>query len=356
MGCNYFEYKDKIAFHPGYYIEEIIQDMNITQEDFAKRLQTTPKNISKLINGEQSLSDDIAMKLARMFDTSVEYWLNHQKSYDALLAQKASDDELENEREVFQYIDYRYIASMFHLPDYTRDVDKQIEATRKVLKVSTLSVLKNTDLAVNFKSSNGEKTLANIIRANVMVQIACNKALQVNAPKFNKTLFQRKIEYALTLTKQHDSFFSVLEKSFLEAGVILVFLPNLKGSKVNGATKYINRNNIMLMINDRGTNSDIFWFTLFHEIGHIMNNDLGISFENETGEKEEKANEFAQNALIPSLEYQSFVKRGDFSENAIIEFSSLIDRDPGLVLGRLQKDKYVNYDSYHHLHHKYRLN
>ena len=46
MGCNYFEYKDKIAFHPGYYIEEIIQDMNITQEDFAKRLQTTPKNIS----------------------------------------------------------------------------------------------------------------------------------------------------------------------------------------------------------------------------------------------------------------------------------------------------------------------
>ena len=76
---NYIEYNDTIAFHPGYDIKEIIDESGLTQEDFAKRLDTTPKNLSLLIRGEQSLSIDIAMKLSRMIGTSVNYWLNLKK-------------------------------------------------------------------------------------------------------------------------------------------------------------------------------------------------------------------------------------------------------------------------------------
>ena len=82
---NYIEYNDKIAFHPGYYIKEIIEESGLSQKDFAKRLDTTPKNLSILVRGEQSLSIDIAMKLSRMLGTSVDYWLNLQKSYDAFV-------------------------------------------------------------------------------------------------------------------------------------------------------------------------------------------------------------------------------------------------------------------------------
>ena len=88
---NYIEYNDTIAFHPGYYIKEIIDESGLTQEDFAKRLDTTPKNLSLLIRGEQSLSIDIAMKLSRMIGTSVNYWLNLQNAYDALIAEFKSE-------------------------------------------------------------------------------------------------------------------------------------------------------------------------------------------------------------------------------------------------------------------------
>ena len=84
---NYIEYNNKIAFHPGYYIKEIVDESGLTQEDFAKRLDTTPKNLSLLIRGEQSLSIDIAMKLSRLIGTSVNYWLNLQNAYDALIAE-----------------------------------------------------------------------------------------------------------------------------------------------------------------------------------------------------------------------------------------------------------------------------
>ena len=46
------EYQDIIAFHPGYYLKEIVEDMEITQDEFAKRLNTTPKTISKLLSGQ----------------------------------------------------------------------------------------------------------------------------------------------------------------------------------------------------------------------------------------------------------------------------------------------------------------
>ena len=84
---NYIEYNDKIAFHPGYYIKEIVEESGLTLEDFAKRLDMTPKNLSILIRGEQSLSIDIAMKLSRMIGTTVEYWLNLQNAYDTLTAE-----------------------------------------------------------------------------------------------------------------------------------------------------------------------------------------------------------------------------------------------------------------------------
>ena len=81
---NYVEYQDKIAFHPSYYITEIIEETGLTQYGFAKRLGITPEDFSRLMNGEQDLTPDIAMKLAQMLGTSVEYWLNLQSAYDAM--------------------------------------------------------------------------------------------------------------------------------------------------------------------------------------------------------------------------------------------------------------------------------
>ena len=91
---NYIEYDDKIAFHPGYYIKEIVEESGLTQEDFAKRLDTTPENLGRLIRGEQNLSIDIAMKLPRMTGTSVSYWLNLQNAYDSLIAEFKSKEKL----------------------------------------------------------------------------------------------------------------------------------------------------------------------------------------------------------------------------------------------------------------------
>lgn len=97
------------------------------------------------------------------------------------------------------------------------------------------------------------------------------------------------------------------------------------------------------MLSDRKHSYDTFWFTLFHEIGHIVNKDYGISFEDGIGEEELKANKYAEESLIPNDYYQEFIKNNDITYYSVVEFSNSINRDSSIVVGRLEKDKYINY-------------
>ena len=79
---NEKSYKSIIAFHPGSYVEDIIENMNISQKEFAKRLNITEKSLSRLVNAEDKLSNDIARKLSQLSGISIETWLNLQSTYD----------------------------------------------------------------------------------------------------------------------------------------------------------------------------------------------------------------------------------------------------------------------------------
>ena len=77
---NTIEYKDIIAFHPGYYVEDIIEELGISQAEFALRMGATPKTLSQLVNGWINISNDLAKKLSMMLGSSVDGWLNLQKN------------------------------------------------------------------------------------------------------------------------------------------------------------------------------------------------------------------------------------------------------------------------------------
>lgn len=352
---NYIEYNDKIAFHPGYYLKEIIDESGLTQGDFARRLGTTPKNLSILVRGEQSLSIDIATKLSRMLGTTIAYWLNLQQAYDEKAAEFLSEEELKKEREVFKLIDYKYFRDNFGMPDLSRKVDEQIKYVREFLSVSSLTVLEERNLAVSFRSYTEDLSRSNIVNANAMVQIAINRALKVETQKYNKKKFEKAVGFALTQTKNHDGFLTEIKKAFEQAGVVLVVLPNLKSSGINGATKKVD-GKVMIMVNDRRHYADTFWFTLFHEIGHVLNGDLGITFKNEA---EDDADLYAQRSLIPEDAYVEFKNRKKtFTEDDIRSFADAIDQDPGIVYGRLQIDGKIPYTETYlssRLRHKYKV-
>lgn len=338
------EHNDAIAFHPGYYVMEIIEDSGLTQEDFARRLNTTPKNLSILVRGKERLSVDMALKLSNMFGTSVSYWLNLQNAYDTAIAEIEAEKELGEEIAILKSIGYAYFKKNFSLPDLPRNLAAQVKEVRRFLEVSSLKVLEKRDLTACYRSKLEATNSSAIAKANALVQIGMRETRRVDAPPYNPEMFKEAIGFALTQTKEHRDFLPRVQEAFLNAGVILVVLPNLAGSMTNGATKKVG-SSVMLMVNDRNRYADTFWFTLMHEAGHIINGDYGLSIENERGPKENVANAFAQDALIPPSEYKEFIDQtivnAGFSEDAIRSFAKHINRDPGIVVGRLMNDGYV---------------
>lgn len=87
MSMKIVEYKDAIAFHPGQYIGELIEDYQMTQNEFAEKLEVSPTIISKLVSGQESISNDIAQKLEKFTNISMKTWINLQASYDRKVAE-----------------------------------------------------------------------------------------------------------------------------------------------------------------------------------------------------------------------------------------------------------------------------
>jgi addiction module HigA family antidote len=81
--ANHREHGDIVAFHPGYYVDELIEESGLSREEFARRIGVKADALDALVRGERPLTTDVASGLASAFGTSVTYWLNLQRSYDA---------------------------------------------------------------------------------------------------------------------------------------------------------------------------------------------------------------------------------------------------------------------------------
>ena len=136
-------------------------------------------------------------------------------------------------------------------------------------------------------------------------------------------------------------------------GIALVFLPHIGGSFLHGATFYDGKK-IVVGLTVRGKDADKFWFSLFHEIGHILKGHIN-QLEGTSEQDEKDANEFASNILIPMNDFKLFVSEKNYTKSNIIKFSNKLGIDAGILVGRLQKEHYVNFDTFNDLKKKYKI-
>ncbi len=357
---NIQKYNDIVAFHPGYYINEIIEDMGITQEEFATRLGTTPKTVSKLVNGECNLSNDLIQKLSSMFGFSIEFWFNLQNKYEEKKLEIEQTKRIDNQKYIVKTIDYSYFVRVVGLPA-TRKVEEKIKNLCKYLKVSDLNVLLKPDFLVNFRLGKGEMESKNVINSRVWLQTAMNIGETKSVKKFDAQKLKNYIEEIRKMTVQDpEIFLPRLREIFEECGVIFVLLPSLKNSGINGAVKWYSHDKVLLAMNDRRCYADTFWFSLFHEIEHVLQQKMKMVFLSRSDigllddSLEKEANDFAGEVLIPSEAYEEF-KYKHISEEGIRQFASKIGIHPGIIVGRLQHDKIISVQRFNGLKQRYKI-
>ena len=284
------EYKDLIAFHPGYYVKEMLEYEGMSQDELAKRLQTSGKNVSDLINGKANLSDEMAMNLSIVFGTSVSLWLNLNQKYIEKKLEIEKMMQADAECELVKDIDYNFWESLGVVASVTKKVDK-VKELQKYFRISSLEILKRRDFLIQYKTEDETDRSVHIMNSNAWVQTAINMGMQKEVQNFNKKKLEEVLPQIQKMTSQKpQEVYCELDKILAKSGVALVLLPNLKKCKVKGAVKWLGKEKVILALNNCEQNEDSFWFSLFHELGHIMQQRikiLMISDENYTIEKDE---------------------------------------------------------------------
>lgn len=360
---NHEEFNGIHAFHPGYYLSEIAEELGITQAELALRLGTSVKTISHLINGKSRITEETAMKLSAMTGTSVKLWIGLQAEYDQKIQEIAQESNLERQRETEKGLSYNFFVKVANLPK-TRNWRERVKHLCHYLHVSDLRILGERSIVVNFRRGVKELSSQNMVNAQAWVQTAVNIARENPAGVANLTVLNKRLPEIRDMTlKPPSEFMPELRKIFRESGVSFVLLPYLENSCINGAVKWLDKEHVVLALNDRRCYADTFWFSLFHEIKHVLQQKLKrvfLSYNREIlnvseNEDEKEADKFSQDTLIPSEKYSEFVNARSFRAMDIKAFASLIGIHVGVVVGRLQHDGYIQRYEYNEFREKYRI-
>lgn len=341
-----------IATPPGVTIKEQLNDRGMSQKEFAARMDLSEKHISKLINGDVILTQEVAMRLEMVLGLPAHFWNNLESIYREKLLLVQEENDMDADIEIASKIPYKEMEKNGWVPSANKTMDRII-SLRKFFEIVRLTMLQGPlipGIAYRRQAITEKANYALLAWA----QKAKLEARSINTKSIDIEQLKHYIPIIRKMTKQNPEVFCPeLCKMLANCGIALVFLPHIDGSFLHGASFY-DKNKIVIGLTVRGKDADKFWFSLFHELGHVIYGH--INNENGTTEQEEKdADDFASNTLIPKVNFESFVSKNLFTTKSIQEFANENDIDIGIVVGRLQKEGYINYNRFNNLKTKYEL-
>lgn len=341
-----------IATPPGATIKEQLNDRGMNQKEFAARMDMSEKHISKLINGEVQLTPEVAVRLELVLGVPAKFWNKLEATYREKLIKVEAENSMEADEALAKVLPYQEMAKYGWVPE-TRNSKEKVVYLRKYFEVVDLSLLENqqvTRIACRRLAITEKGDLALLAWA----QKAKLQARNITTAPINIKGLMRVIPQIREMTMQTPEAFCPKIKSMLaECGIALVFLPHLKGSFLHGAS-FMDGNKIVVGLTVRRKDADIFWFSLFHELAHIILGHVGqLGGTNDTDE--ENADSWAKNILIPIEHFEPFKERKNFTDYYVKAFANDIGIAPGIVVGRLQKEGCISYNMLNDLKDQYEI-
>ncbi len=339
-----------IANPPGVTIKEQLIDRGMSQKEFASRMEMSEKHISKLINGEVQLTPDVAMRLEMVLGVPAHFWSNLESIYREKLARVQSENEMDEDLEIVKKLPYSEMAKNNWVPSTKRPEEKVVNS-RKYFEVVRLGLLTTTLIPNIAYRRLGDGTHSDYALI-AWAQKAKLEARKIPTSAINVSKLKKMLPIFRSMTTEDpEEFCPLLREMLAQCGIAIVFLPHLEGTFVHGATFY-DGSKIVLGMTVRGRDADRFWFSLFHEFGHIVYGHIAQT-NGTTDQDEINADSFARNELIPDEDFIAFAKKGYFDKSSVLAFSHSVGIDPGIVVGRLQKENYIPYSWHKDLKTKY---
>ena len=336
--------------HPGETLAEVIEDRQMTQRELAIRTGMTEKHISTIIHGQKGISATFAKKLEYALGIETSFWMNLQDNYDRELIEfeelnKITDKELDVLKRLKEVIE---VWSSFGWLDKMTSPAIKLLDLRRILGISNLLDIPKISYAAAYRAKRKNanidpyvlfawQRMCELLTRNVAV------AEKVNIQKLREKITDIKQVMFMRAAQIQQALLEI----FSECGIAFMIVPNFTGAPVQGFIKESGDGALILCMTLRQKFADIFWFTLFHEVAHILNGDtkhMFMDFASVSGEIEARADRLASEILINPKEYNAFVASQKYkSSSEIANFAASQNVKSYIVQGRLMKDKLIDW-------------
>lgn len=333
---------------PGDILREELEERGWTQSDFAGILGKPYQAVSEIINGKKEITPDTALRIADALGTSPELWLNLESSYRLGLAKEAQTDSPVSRRAtLYNAVPLKELVKNGWI-EYKENVDELEQQIISFLGIENLGQMKQ--VAVRFRASQvrsprPESLVCWLRRAEILASAA-------SAKSYASDNLAKGVSRLTTFSRSVGQRELVM-RHLAELGVRLVIVPHLEKTYVDGAAFWLGKESPVVALSMRFDRADNFWFTLMHELAHILMHSaygtksfVDVELEKaSTDQYENQANNQARDWLIPPDAYEQFLSRcrGRFSKQHVLDFAYELGISPGIVVGRLHFDGHVPY-------------
>lgn len=338
--------------HPGVELREKLEELNMPPMEFAVRCNKPNKTISNVLNEKSSITPDMAVQFENVLKIPARYWLKRQSSYDEAIARDNRTTAIEAAKvwvKLFPYpemVKKKWVVS-------TRKAEEKIEALFDYFSITSHLAWEKiyihqgvkASLRISLAHAHSPHALsAWLRRGDIQAQV-------IQAPKYSAKILKTILpDLKEIVAKQPVNFFQQAQNLCLKAGVKIVCTPCLPKAPINGVARWIENNKTpLIQLSFRHKQNDIFWFSFFHELGHILlhgKKDIfleNVEYEGFDAKKEQEADDFAIEWLFSKKEETDFLANNSFTNDDIIKYAEKFGTHPAMIVGRLHNKGIISY-------------
>lgn len=339
------------ATAPGETLLETIDALGMNQVELAQRTGLSKKTINLIIKGNEPITQETALSLEKVLRVPAHFWLNLDSRYRESLAREQEFRKMEGFADWARTFPYAEMAKRNFVPPVKEAAGKagQLLAFFGVSHPECWeSIYGEMNLELSYrktpKATEKLPTLSAWLRKGELLADA------VETQAFNEDLFRENLAEIREMTVLGPAeFASRIQILCAQAGVVYVLVPELAGLGISGVMRWYHgrpliQQSLLFKSNDH------FWFTFFHEAKHVLQKrkkDIFLEGQNASHEdqkREEEANRFSGDLLIPPADWERFNRDTPVINSASIRtFAKQINIHPGVVVGRLMRDGVLDY-------------
>jgi HTH-type transcriptional regulator/antitoxin HigA len=334
---------------PGDSLRLLMQRRSVAPSDLAQKLEGGMIVVRGILDGSVAIDLDTASALSEAIGGTSDFWLKRQANYDVAL-----------ERAVCLADKYEADEWLGRVPAPGARSRGQLSKARRRDEIRRRLVFFNVANMAAWEARYGRlrdytqfRTSANFTSKDSAVLFWLRRGeleadLVPTRPWSPGDLRDRMPAIRKLCKVSHPiRFLPKLKELCAEAGIALVIVSAPKGCHASGASRLVAPNKAMILLSFRYRADDQFWFTVFHEIGHLLLHGAQTFVDDEStpdDKSEREANEFARSCIIPESRKAEF-ERLPANRNAIIRFSVSLGVSPGLTVGQMQHRQLIGHDS-----------